>query len=150
MNKFSIRFGFIQICIVFFGLILILSGCKGEVTFSTASLSEAVICISVDQTSGQPIEKGDVFTPNTPEILCSVKLSNAPEDTLVLSQWIYEKGDLEGVTDHKIDEFSLSAKGTTYLWFSLSRPDNGFPKGDYICRLFLNGKEKFSVPFKVQ
>ena len=136
--------------IIMCGLICVFNGCKGDVSFSTASLSEATICISVDTTTGQAVEKGDVFTTDTAEIFCSVKLSNGPDETQILAQWIYIKGDLEGVTDHKINETSLAADGTKYLWFSISQPDNGFPKGDYACKIFLNGKEKFSVPFKVQ
>lgn len=131
-------------------LIVTLVGCKGEVSFSTANLSEAVICKSVDEVTGKPVEKADVFSSDTEKIYCSVKLSNAPEETQVLSQWIYVKGDLADVENYKIDEASLQVKGTTYLMFSLSRPDNGFPKGEYVCKLFLNGKEKESVPFRVE
>ena len=125
-------------------------GCQGEVSFSTANLSDAVICKSVDQTTMKPLDTTDVFTPDVPEISCSVKLSNAPEDTQVVSEWIYIGGEVEGLSDHKIADYSLKADGTKYLSFSLSRPDAGFPKGDYACKLYLNGKEKLSVPFKVQ
>jgi hypothetical protein len=125
-------------------------GCQGEVNFSTAKLSDAVTCKSVDQTTMKPLDKTDVFSPDVPEISCSVKLSNAPEDTQVVGEWIYVKGDVEGLTDHKIADYSLKADGTKYLSFSLSRPDAGFPKGEYACKLYLNGKERISVPFKVE
>ncbi|MFC2158663.1 hypothetical protein ACFLT9_12575 [Acidobacteriota bacterium] len=150
MTKLSKNIGLIVTCVLLCGVICFLSGCKGDVSFSTASLSEATICISVDQITGKPVEKGDVFTSETAEIYCSVKLSSAPEETQVLAQWIYIKGEVEGVTDHKIDETSLNTDGTKYLWYSITRPDTGFPKGEYACKIFLNAKEKFSVPFTVQ
>jgi hypothetical protein len=125
-------------------------GCQGEVSFTTAKLSDAVICNGVDQSTMKPLGITDVFSPDAPDIYCSVKLSNAPEDTQVVGEWIYVGGDVEGLSDHKIADYSLKADGTKYLSFSLSRPDNGFPKGDYVCKLYLNGDEKLSVPFKVQ
>jgi hypothetical protein len=151
MKKSSHRPG---IWISWIGLILILSlgwmGCQGEVSFSTASLSDAVMCTGVDQATMKPLDKTDVFSQDTAEVFCSVKLSNAPSETQVVGEWIYVKGDVEDLTDHKIADYSLKADGTKYLSFSLTRPDAGFPKGDYVCKLYLNGKEKLSVPFKVE
>lgn len=143
-----LKSGFLAILLLISGYMWI--GCSGDVSFSTASLSDAVICKSVDGTTMKPLDKADVFGQDAAEIYCSVKLSNAPEDTQVVGEWIYVSGEVEGLSDHKIADYSLKADGTKYLSFSLSRPDNGFPKGDYVCKLYLNGKEKLTVPFKVQ
>jgi len=70
-------------------------GCSGEVSFTTAKLSEATMCLGVDG-ENKPLNATDTFGVNTPEIFCSVKLSNAPEDTEVGSEWIYVKGELSG------------------------------------------------------
>jgi hypothetical protein len=142
------KFGFLTFLVLISGYIWI--GCSGDVNFSTASLSDAVICKSVDSTTMKSLDKTDVFSQDTAEIFCSVKLSNAPEDTQIVGEWIYVGGEVEGLSDHKIADYSLKADGTKYLSFSLSRPDNGFPKGDYVCKLYLSGKEKLTVPFKVQ
>jgi hypothetical protein len=127
-----------------------LTGCTGEVGFTTASLSKATMCKSVDSETREPVEPTNVFSPDTPEIFCSVNLSNAPSDTEVSSEWIYVKGELEDVSDYLIDEVSITTDGTRYVSFSVTRPDNGWPTGDYKVVLYLDGNEKTSVTFKVQ
>jgi hypothetical protein len=113
------------------------------------SLSEATMCRSVDNDM-RPIDATDVFTTDTPEIFCSVKLSYAPPDTEVKAEWIYVQGELEGVENHLIDDYSLTAEGTRYLSFSLTKPEAGWPKGEYKVILYVDGEEKLSVPFTVQ
>ena len=130
--------------------ILVLAGWGCEFSISTAKLSDAVLCFGVDVVTKKPLDKADVFSQDTPEIFCSVKLSNAPSETSVKSEWIYVKGEVESLSDYTIDEFTLSADGTTYISFSLTRPDTGFPKGEYVLKLFLDDEEKIAVPFKVE
>jgi len=137
---------------LFLSLVILMSlifvGC--EASFSTAKLGEATMCIKVDEKTKKPAEKTDIFTPDTPEIFCSVKLSRAPSDTSIKSEWIYVKGEAENLSDYKIDEFTMTTEGTKYVSFSLTRPDTGFPKGEYILKLHLNDEIKLSVPFKVE
>ena len=137
---------------VFFSLFILMClfyiGC--EASFSTAKLGEATMCTKVDEKTKKPIEKTDVFTPDTLEIFCSVKLSNAPSDTSIRSEWIYVKGEAENLSDYKIDEFTLTTEGTKYVSFSLGRPNTGFPKGEYMLKLFLDEEIKLNVPFKVE
>ena len=125
-----------------------LLGCDGEVSFTTAALSEATMATGIDSES-KPVGATDVFDANTPEIFCSVKLSNAPSDTEVLSEWVYIKGELEDVTDHVIDSFPVVTDGTRYLQFSMTRPDNGWPTGEYEMVLYVDGKEKVTLPFTI-
>ncbi len=108
------------------------------------------MCKSVDETTMKPIEVADVFAPDTPEIFCSVKLSNAPDDTEVKAEWIYVSGEAEDLSNYLIDEVSLTADGTRHLSFSLIRPDEGWPRGDYKVVLYVDGKEQLSVPFIVE
>lgn len=145
-------FTFNQKSAVFFSLFILMSlfyiGC--EASFSTAKLGEATMCTKVDEKTKKPIEKTDVFTSDTPEIFCSVKLSSAPTDTNIKSEWIYMKGEAENLSDYKIDEFTITTEGTKYVSFSLARPNTGFPKGEYMLKLFLNDEIKLSVLFKVE
>ena len=127
---------------------LILTGCSGDVSFTTAKLSEATMCLGVDAQT-KPLNPTDAFGVNTPEIFCSVKLSNAPDDTEILSEWVYVEGEAEGVTDYVIDTLPLTADGTRYLYFSMPRPDSGWPVGEYTLNLYIDGKEAVSVPFTV-
>jgi hypothetical protein len=118
-----------------------------EVT--TASLSEATMCRSVDSDM-RPVDAADIFATDTPEIFCSVKLSSAPSDTEVKAEWIYVQGELEGTENYLIDDYTLTAEGTLYLGFSLTEPDAGWPTGEYKVILYVDGEEKLSVPFTVQ
>lgn len=124
-------------------------GCEGEVSLTTASLSEATMALGVDGDS-KPVDATDTFSVDTPEIFCSVRLNNAPADTEIGSEWIYVSGELEGVTDFQIDSMSLTSDGTRYIQFSLTRPDTDWPRGDYNLILYIDGKEELSLPFSVR
>jgi hypothetical protein len=133
--------------IVVASLLFTISLTACEVT--TASLSEATMCLSVDSDM-RPVNATDIFAADTPEIFCSVKLSSAPSDTDVKAEWIYVQGELEGTENYLIDDYTLTAEGTLYLGFSLTEPDTGWPTGEYKVILYVDGEEKLSVPFTVQ
>ena len=101
-----------------------LAGCSGEASFTTANLSEVMLAEGIGS-DGKPIGVTNVFEVDTPEIFCSAKLSNAPDDTEVLSEWVYVKGELAGVTGYVIDTFTLTTSGSSYLQFSMEIPDGG-------------------------
>jgi hypothetical protein len=134
----------ITLVLASFLLVMPLVGCGGKVSFTTASLSEATMCTAVDENS-RPLDNTDVFSVNAPQIVCSVKLSNAPDDTAVKAEWYY----VEGETDHYITEYELTADGTRYLNFSLNS-DTAWPTGDYKIVLYIDGKETLTVPFTVE
>jgi len=136
---------FVLVC--FLVVLGFVTGCEVKVT--TAKLSDARMCLSVDPATKKPVELADVFRPDTPEITCSVKLSSAPE-TNITARWIYVQGEVKDLKDHLITEYSLVADGTRYLSFAMEKPDNGFPRGEYKVVLLMDGKEKLSVPFKVE
>ena len=127
-----------------------LTGCEGEISVTTASLSKAAMAKSVDETTKQPIEAASVFTSDTPVIYCTVKLSNAPSDTEIKAEWIYVEGEAEEMTNYLIDEDISIAEGTQYLSFSEARPETGWPRGEYKVVLYIDGKESLSVPFTVE
>jgi len=126
-----------------------LIGCGGEVSFTTASLSEATMTTGVDA-DFRPLNVTNTFATDTPVIYCSVKLSNAPDDTEIKADWIYITGGAVGLTDYLIDSVILTAGGTQYLSESLTSPDEGWPSGDYKIVMYINGKEELTVPFSVQ
>jgi hypothetical protein len=115
---------------------------------SQDTLSEATMCKNINPQTHQPLDKTDTFSPDTAVINLTVKLSNAPPDTEVNTQWTYVKG--EGVTNYQMGEYSVKTDGTRYISFSLDAPDKGFPRGDYAVTLQVNGKTKMTVPFSVK
>src|SRR4030042_6175902 len=120
-----------------------LTGCV-KVVYSTASLSEATICKSVNLTTMAPIERADVFPPDFDIIYCSVKLSNAPSNTQVKVQWFNNN-------NQQLLEKTITADGTRYIASSITRATAApFTTGNYAVKLFLNGKEQVTVPFTLQ
>jgi len=144
------KVAFLVVVIIAVSLLLAvtLAGCEGEVSFTTASLSEATMCQGVDE-NWKPVDAVDVFAVDTPEIFCSAKLSHAPDDTEVSAEWIYIEGEMEDLSNYLIDTWSTTG-GSGYLYASLTHPDNGWPKGDYQVVFYIDGKEELSVPFSVR
>ena len=56
---------------------------------------------------------------------------------------------MEDVTDFEIDRHSVVTDGTRYISFSMTRPDNGWPRRDYELVLYVDGKESVTLPFSV-
>ncbi len=127
---------------------LFLCGCGGIIGAIGASLDEATMCLGVDAQS-RPVGATTEFDTDTPEIFCSVRIDDLQDDTKLAAEWVYVKGALAGVTDYVIETSALSAGGTRYVHFSITVPDAGWPEGDYLLLLYLDGKEKASLPFKV-
>ncbi len=123
-------------------------GDEGSSTSPVASLSEPTMTRSINKTTAEPMEPTDVFTPDTPVIYFTVKLSGARPDTEVKARWIYVRGEA-AMTNHLLNETSGIFGGTRYLSFSLTY-DTDWPKGEYEVVLYLDGKEKLTVPFFVQ
>ena len=135
-------------------LVVVLAGCQGGgIGFpgtggGKASLSNATMCKSVDLETGEPLEKADTFTPATQVIYCSVKVSNATPDTQIGDEWLYlPSGDEEGLL---ISDWSTTMEGTRYVPLSITRPENGWPEGNYRVVFYLDDEEVLSVPFTVE
>lgn len=126
-------------------LSLPITACRASV-----GLSEMSTATGIDQSTFKPLGKTSTFGTDTAEIFVSAKFSNAPADTEVTSNWIYVSGEVADLQNYIIDTASLTVSGTDYLYFSLHRPETGWPKGNYKVMLSINGKEQGSVSFKVQ
>jgi hypothetical protein len=127
-----------------------LMSCSGEVSFTTAKLSEITMAKSIDEITYEPIEKTDTFSTDTSEIFLSAKFSNAPSETEITSEWVYVEGEVEDLKDYLIDTTSIEVSGTDYLFFSMPSPDQGWPIGQYEVILYIDGQESATVPFTVQ
>jgi hypothetical protein len=139
---------FLSVVLVLLALLMVvpLGGCEFSCSVTTASLSEATMCTATDD-EARPLDSTDVFSVDTPEIVCSVKLSHAPADTAIKAEWYYV--DEEAGEDYYLTEYEMTADGTTYLSFSLSSSEE-WPTGSYKVVLYVDGKEKLSVPFSIE
>ncbi|MCD6452954.1 MAG: hypothetical protein J7K77_01535 [Dehalococcoidales bacterium] len=140
----------IAICALGAMIAIPLTGCRGEISFTTASLSEATMCSDLDSVTGEPVGTTNTFTTDAPKICCSVKLSHAPDETEVKADWIYLQGEAADLTNYLIDSWNTTTGGERYLGTYMTPPDNGWPRGDYKVVFYIDGKEKLSVPFTVK
>lgn len=90
-----------------------------------------------------------VFTPNTPNIYILFTLVNAPKTTSVKCVWFATK--TQGVQpNYKIDEITMEMGGTLDQGTcSISRPDKGWPTGDYRVEIYSAGKVLHTAQFRV-
>lgn len=131
--------------------VLPLSGCRSLMNLAGGappSVDAVVMCRDVDS-EGAPIDPATTFNTDTPEIFCSVKVSNAPANSRARVDWIYREGELEGVSNYIIDTATVTTEGTGYVSFSLSIPDAGWPEGLYELVLYMDDKKMETVRFSV-
>ena len=94
-------------------------------------------------TDNQCLSDHPVFSPSTEEIYVSCQLKNAPENTNIEFSWYYL-----GKQKIKIDAVTLNSGnklGTLDLQSSLSRPNNGWPAGEYEVSIKILDTEKEPV-----
>jgi len=125
-------------------LISFLNACN----FSTANISDIKVCSSIND--NQCTTDKAIFNTNTPEIFVSCHLNNPPQNTQVEFAWFY-LGDKR----IPIDSVVLSSGeniGKLNLNSSLSKPNNGWPTGDYeiVITLLETEKEPLTKQFEVQ
>jgi len=125
---------------------LFMTGC--EFNYSSANIDNVKMCTSISD--NQCNSDNPNFTPVTPEIYVSCQLKNAPENTNVEFAWFYlgqQKIKIDAVTFNSGDLI-----GTVNMQSSLSRPNNGWPVGEYEVVISIPGTEKDPVvkKFSVQ
>ena len=90
-----------------------------------------------------------VFTPTTPKIFLSSKLADVPTGAKLTGTWIAEKTKA-APPNYRIDSVDLTVGPLmNQANFSMSKPNAGWPAGDYRVELFINGKLASTVRFKV-
>jgi hypothetical protein len=90
-----------------------------------------------------------VFTPVTPKIFLSSKLADVPTGAKLTGTWIAEKTKA-APPNYRIDSVDLTVGPLmNRADFSLSKPNAGWPAGDYRVELSINGTLASTVRFKV-
>lgn len=134
----------IIILFVSLGLIVLFAACSISVT--TANYTDLKVASEVD-TSNKPVVITSKFGVESPVIYVTGILKNAPEGTVIKAEWYYLESD--PVTF--IDEASLeSVDTTTPFYFNLSKPNNGWPVGNYEVKLYIDDEYKNSSTFSVE
>ena len=92
-----------------------------------------------------------VFTPDTPKIVLHAKILDMPAGTKLTAAWIAVKTDVAPANYEIISadvETKLTAASDDAEFF-LTKPDAGWPMGDYKVDLSINGQVATSVSFKI-
>jgi hypothetical protein len=90
-----------------------------------------------------------VFAPTTPKIFLSTKLLDVPTGAKLKGAWIAEKTNA-APPNFLIDSVELTVGPLmNSASFTMSKPNAGWPPGDYRVDLGINGKVVNTVRFKV-
>ncbi len=107
----------------------------------------AGVVVTDDKLSKKPRE---TFGTDSPEVIVAFNLENVPEGAEAKSSWVAEKC-VGAPENYEIDSVTLrTGLASNSGSFSLSRPDKGWPKGQYRVDLFLEGKKSASARFRVE
>ncbi|MFZ3171834.1 MAG: zinc ribbon domain-containing protein [Carboxydocellales bacterium] len=108
-------------------------------------ISNFTMSTGVKQDTFEPVNPTDTFTPKSPAIYCSAKLTDAPANSTVKFIFYYlEGGKME------IAPVEMKAGGTRYTMAYLTAPQKGWPLGKYEVVVLFNGKESGRVSFTVK
>lgn len=122
---------------------LLAAGAGGEAQAATPKYTQIVVS---EQRGGEPKA---VFKPTTPKVYLRSKVVDAPKGAKLRSDWIAVKTQV-APPNYKIDSSELVAHaGANDVVFSFSKPDAGWPEGDYRVDLFIDGKPAAKATFKV-
>lgn len=115
---------------------------------SAARIVSVTLCEQVDNTGTIPINIRQQFSSNVPAIHALVELSQLSFGTQIKGSWI--SVDAIDVPNYEIDFAEvLVDQSEAVVHFSLSRPTNGWPAGNYKLNIYLNGKLSASSTFSI-
>ena len=89
------------------------------------------------------------FKSDAPKIVLHAELLDMQQGTKVSADWIAENTNGAAPLNFKIDSAEMMVKDEDEASFSLSKPTNGWPVGDYRVDLLIDGTKAKSVAFKV-
>ena len=136
----------------YIALIIVVLAIVGAILFSgggsytSANISDVVMSENFNEENFEPVGITDTYSPETPNFHLSGQMNNVPSNTKVGVDWHYLEAE-----NTWIDSYILEVEQDRNVHFSLTRPENGWPKGSYEARIFIEGKGNVeNVRFTVQ
>jgi len=124
-------------------ILAILNG--GEISFSTARISEAYMASKIDPATSEPLIKTDVFPKrSTKKIYVTALAKNIPPKTKISAIWCHIPS---GSSLNSENDLIISKD--MWLNFSLANP-RGFVAGEYKVDILINDKVKKTLTFKIE
>jgi uncharacterized RDD family membrane protein YckC len=126
--------------------LLVLAFACGHAPETLAGSPRYTDLVLSDAKNGAPKK---AFKPGTAKIFLYAKLVDVPSGSVVKGAWIAEKTRV-APANYKIDEKELHiGPMMSEVTYSLSKPNAGWPVGDYRVDLFIDNKPAGNVKFKV-
>ena len=115
-------------------VLLFVNACSFNV--STASVSNVLMC----DTPVEEVCPADVteFTVASPMLYLSCDLNYAPEDTKIKFSWFKADGERFLIDTVSLRAGDIGSGSTFSVHSNLSRPNNGWPLGNYEVEISLN------------
>lgn len=117
---------------------------------SSPKLTSIVACEQVTGQGTIPVNITETFTPDSPEIHVLARLENVRAGIKLRGVWI--SLDAVSTPNDEIDssEFDLHKDAGDVAHFTLTRPQKGWPIGNYRFDLYLEGRVAGNLPFSVK
>jgi len=125
---------------------VVATGCKASVSVETGPRYDKATVVA-DLTLAEPT---DAFIVDAEEVVVVYEAVDLTVGTVLKAVWIAVNA--EGVSpDYVIDEATktIDAAGDFSGYFSLTRPDNGWPPGDYRVDLYIGAEALESLTFTI-
>jgi len=98
----------------------------------------------------RPVDSSGVFYVDSPQVCCSARVTGATDNTSIVADWVYIKGDMSKEAGPLIRRDRSTCNTDCYVGFTLPAPADGFVSGDYRVDLTVNGRPAAGTGFSIQ
>jgi hypothetical protein len=109
----------------------------------------AVLASSVDS-AGHAVDPTSTFPTDSAKIYLAFEARDLPAGTHLEAIWIAERVDAPVPAGYEVTRSTITVQGNQVGNFALSRPNPGFPTGQYHVDLYLDGSLIGTYPFTVK
>lgn len=138
-----IAVGVVALLLLILIVLAVLNG--GEISFSTANISESYMASKINSQTSEPLIKTDVFPKRTTtKIYATALAKNIPGKTKFSAIWYHIPSGSSIRSENDV-----IADKDMWLNFSLTNPQ-GFVAGEYKVEILIDDKVKKTLNFKVE
>ncbi len=119
-------------------LTLIVAAGFSNTGLSSASIRNAHMTTGLEAPSMKPVDKVKAYSADSPEMIVSAELRNAPQNTIVRFDWTYTTGDIP-ITSFEIN--SGEGEPDRYIFNNINNSGKPWPLGEYRVDIFVDDRE---------
>jgi hypothetical protein len=116
---------------------------------NAASLFSITVCEKVTTLGTTPLGIKDKFSPHTPNIHVVAVVKGLERGTKIKGSWISVDAIQPPNYQINSEKYQVQKDGQAKVHFSISRPKNGWPLGNYKFDLYINNRFFASAPFSI-